>query len=432
MPRQSLKTFLNDYHLVFFILIASILFIIGFCLFPKPNPYSAVLLTTLGFGSYYLAIWISGAEANFTHDEQSLEVTLFARNLNIYRTLYIPLADVRGFGLEQITRGSYGIIIYLTNSDYHKFSVRKYEEAIELEAYLSTFLNKLTKDTHPKYPNFLSAFAFAIKKVAFFLFITIAFAFSIVEYVKFSNLFTFIFCVCFNVTVWLFIIRKPIKKALFRFGSFYHFPNLFIYLAPLLAIIICWKTEEIRSKPISLKKPHELIAKRPYSFYQFDQTVINPKIIDISTYIISGNSNQRERTFSVTHYFATPLASLDSIRVNGRYNIWLVKTFKQKIRKDLGAELKTNLIQHFHNKTKTEFEYLFNTAPVFYKNNFNDRIANQLLYGSPNASKQNYILVPHWEKIQVYKNEQLSEIYLLVIAIIISSLVGCIFIAVNR
>ncbi|WP_293787656.1 hypothetical protein [uncultured Pedobacter sp.] len=432
MPRQTLKTFLNDYHLIFSLLIASTAAIIGLSLLSEFQAWSAVLVTALGFGIYYLAMWICSAEANFTHDEQTLEVTLFARNLNIYRTLHIPLATVRGFGLEQITRGSYSIIIYLANSDYHKFSVRRYSEAIELEAYLSTFLNKLTKDTHPKYPDFLSGFAFAIKKVAFFLIITTIFAFIIVEYAKFSNFLTFILCACFNITAWLFIIRKPIKKALFRFGAFYVFPNLFIYLAPLLAIIICWKTEEIRSKPISFKKPHELIAERPYLFYRFDRTVINPKIIDVSTYVISTNSNSRERTFNVTHYFATPLASVDSIRVNGRYNIWLVKTFKQKIRKDLGVELRSNLIQHFHNETKIEFENLFRIIPAFYKNNFNDRIANQLLYGNLNASKQNYILVPHWEEIQVYKNEQLKEIYLLVTAIIILSLVGCIFIAVNR
>lgn len=310
--------------------------------------------------------------------------------------------------------------------------MRRYKEAIKLEAYLSTFLNRLTVDTHPKYPIFLSAFAFAVKKVVLFLIITTAFSFIVVEHFLFSNLLAFIICTCFNITSWLFLIRNPIKKALFRFGSFYVLTNLFIYLTPLLTIVIWWKTAEIRSKPISFKKPHELIAKRPYLFYQFDQIVINPKVIDVSTYIISKNSSQRERTFSVTHYFATPLASVDSIRVNGRYNIWLVKTFEQKIRKDLTAELKSNLIQHFHNKTKTEFEYLSNTAPAFYKNNFNDRIANQLLYGNPNASKQNYILVPHWEKIQVYKNEQLREIYLFVTAIMVLSLIGCIFIAVNR
>jgi len=432
MPRQNLKTFLNDYHLIFFLLITSISALTGFCLLSKFHEWSAVLVTALGFSIYYLSIWISGAEANFIHNEQLLEVTLFAKNLNIYRKLHIQLASVRGFGLEQITRGSYSIIIYLANGDYRKFSVRRHKEAIELEAYLATFLNKLTKDTHPKYPNFLSAFAFAIKKVALFLITTTVFSFIVVEYFKLSDLTVFIFCICFNIISWLFLIRKPIKKALFRFGSFNVFTNFFIYLTPLLAIVIWWKTAEIRSKPISFKKPHELIVKRPYLFYRFDQNVINPKVIDVSTYVISNNSSRRERTFKVIHYFATPLASVDSIRVNGRYNIWLVKTFEQKIRKDLSMELRSNLIQHFHNKTKVEFENLCRTAPAFYKNNFNDRIASQLLYGSLNASKQNYILAPHWEEIQVYKNEQLREIYLLLTPIIILSLVGCIFIAVNR
>jgi len=430
--QKSLRTFLNRYHAIFFFLIISISAGISFYLFEEIAYLLPLWITAIGFGSYYLAVWITSADAIFEKHDRFLMINLYAKNLNINRTLNIQLSDIRGFSLDQITRGSHAILIYLNDSSYLKFSVLRHKEALELEAYLSTFLIRLSKDTHPKFKNFSSAYLYAMKRVFPFLVITIVLTFLIVSYLHFSNPATFVICTVLNLICWFIMVRNPVKKAFFRFGAFYFFSNLFIYLSPLLAIVIWWKVAEIRSEPLRLSKPHELITKRPNLFYRFDYAVTNPNVIIASNYLISKNLSSKKKTFSVTHYFTTPLSSVDSIRINGRYNIWLLKTFKQEISKSLTAQLKFRLIQDYHVKTKEKFKNLFSRKPNFYKQNFKDLQATQLLYGNVNAANVNYILIPHWESLQIYKNNELKEVTLFFAAITILNLVGCIFIAINR
>ncbi|WP_316808495.1 hypothetical protein [Pedobacter agri] len=427
-----MKTFLNDFHLVFFLLTIAIL--APFCIyFLKDNKeLIAFISVCFGFGAYYFSVWIASAETTFSVEGGEFQIMQYARSLNITRNYSINLSNIRGFSIDDVTRGNKALFIYLDNTEYFKFSFRKVKESEEIKTYLATFINPLSIDTNPNFKSFFQAYLFAVKKVMIFLVLAISLTVFITHYLPFQGYTLVITCLISNVVIWMLTVRKPVKKMFFRYGAFYFFSNVFIYLSPLLAILIYRKVLEIKTEPLKLSKPHELIFKPAHLFYQFDKTVINPNEIQASTYSVSKNSSSRDRFFKVTHYFATPVASVDSIRINARYNLWLVKTFDQKIRKDLDQQLKSNLIQDFHIRYRSKFDSLLNNRPEFYVGDFYNMTAHQLLAGNANATVNNYILIPHWEKIETYKNELQKEVLYLLMAILSLNFLGCVFIAINR
>ena len=431
-PQKTMKTFLNDYHLIFFILTIAILAPFSFYFLKGNSELIAFLAVCFGFGAYYFSGRIASAETTFSEESGKFQIKQYAKNLNITRNYNINLSDIRGFSIDDVTRGNKALFIYLNNTEYFKFSIRKVKESEEISAYLSTFINQLSKDTNPNFKSFFRAYLFALKKVSTFLIFAIIITVLIIHYLPFHSSTLFVICLISNIVTWMLTVRNPVKKMFFRFGAFYFFSNIFIYLSPLLAIIIYRKVLEISTEPLKLSKPHELISKPTHLFYKFDTTVINPNKIQASTYSISKNSSSKDRFFKITHYFATPMASVDSIRINAKYNLWLVKTFDQKIRKNLNQQLKSNLIQDFHLRYKRKFDSLFNQRPKFYVQDFQNSTAHLLLAGNANAAGNKYILIPHWEQIEIYKNGLQKDVFYFILAIIALNFVGCIFIAINR
>lgn len=394
----------------------------------------ALLLLATLIVSFFIATFITRADTTLSTSDGFLHIHQYCRSLNITHQFEIPLSNIRGFAINEVTRGSRALFIYLNDFDYHKFPLVSFDE----EMGLATFLRKLAKEIHnssnPLFPTFGSAYVFALKRTGIFVLLYLTIALPIYKYAidhTLSDGYLFFGTIALSIPIWWFIVRQPVKRHYFRHGAFFWLSNLFIYLSVLLLIPIKNEATNYFSKPVHLAQPSQLFAKAPSIFYTFDQTSFGPDSVLIDDYEI-GNSSSKSRIFPVNHYFVTPLGNGEPIRRNGVYDLWLVKKYRQKIEKSNSYDAQQTLIHEFHQETEKQFMAIFNENPVFYKAEFNNRDIYRLISSSLNFNRRTVILEPHWESLASYRKEILGGMLLAIAGIIGANLLGCIFIAINR
>ncbi len=392
------------------------------------------LLVCLGFATYYIARYLTMAFTTITISDSEFTISQNSRFLDKLITIKIPITNIRGFEINEVTRGFTALFIYTNSSNYYKFSLSRVKDQIALKEYLATHIKLLDKTTNPLFKSFGSAYWFALKRTFVFIIlssVTIATLYFLNEKFHFVlnkpwYLASFPFLIC--VLFWWYIIRTPVKKHYFRFGAFYWGSNFLFYTSIILFFPVLLNITKVKESPLTINRPFQLLSYERTGLYLIDQVSYQPDSIQLSNYIV-GSKGNRSNVYPIYHQFATPLGSGDTIKKNGIYNLWLVKTYTQKSKKVPDFYEK---IVSFHQQHAAVFSYSFKQKPVFYKLVEDDDL-NRLVKSSYNASSQsNVLLEPYWESLAAYKNEIQQKIMVLILVFIVMNLFGCIFIAVNR
>jgi len=402
----------------------------------KLNSFHPILIIVFSFLSYYALRYALSCETTIEVMDDILTINQCNSTFDISIAIDIHLNEVRGYEINQVTKGSTALFIYTNSFSYYKFSLMRTKDELTIQNYLGTFIKKLDSKTNPLFSSFLTAYLFAFKRSIIYIILSataIAGLFFIVERQTIwpSNKFVFPFLsFIISTALWYIIIRIPVKRNYFRFGAFYWFSNFLFYTSMFVMYPLLIKITEIRENPITFNHPYEMLKSKHSGLFLIKKVSYNPNLILLYDY--QENPNVKGKSFPVTHHFLTPLGSGDSIKTNGLYNLWLFKTYEQYVKKSLMEQTKREEIFNFHIQSKQEFIESLNTQPNFYTLVEQDDRINWLLNPSSNFSKSGIIIEPHWETMSEYKRALQKQMLFLILAIVMMNLVGCIFIAIHR
>ncbi|GEM_PF-1595937 len=393
-----------------------------------------LLIPLFGIATYYAACYLTMAFTTITITDKEFIITQNSGVLNKNLEVNIALNNVRGFEIGDVTRGSRALIIYTNSFQYYKYSLSKTAYETILKEYLSKHIQLLDKTSNPLFSSFGSAYWFVFKRALVFLFFSFT-TFATLYWLNNIYLLQFIngkyltfFSFLISLFYWWFFIRRTVKLHQFRFGAFYWGSNFFFYFSTCLFLPIQYNLNKIKEVPVTLNHSFEVLIAQHTKLFTIRQVNYEPNSILLSNYIIKSRSG-RSNLYPIDHQFATPIGSGDTIKKNGVYNLWLVKTYTQNTKKTADFYEK---ITGFHQQYEAVFNYSFKQKPVFYKLVEDDDM-NRLVKRSYNASSQsNILLEPHWETLASYKNNIQREIMLFILTMICFNLVGCIIIAINR
>ncbi len=429
---KPIKTIIEKWQLAIWIISTTVVISIYY-LIPHSNSITNFFICAIWtVAAYFLTRYLCRAETTLVYNNDLLIIERFCKPLNIREEYQLYLHEIRGFEIAEVTRGSMAIVLYLTNFECKRFSLTNFEGGIKAEKILKKKLPILTKDTNVNFPSFKKAYWFALKKCSVFLSISIPVAFLLIDNkrtLQLSALVLVISVLIIAIITWFYSINKPVKFNQFRFGAFYWFSNFMIYLSPLLIFPIHLKHSDYSEVPIKLTSPYEIRRTVPAELYAFDMVKYDPKSLIVSNYFY-GSTSSKSSNFPVRHYILTPITGGQPIIENGIYEIWLTKIFKQSMRKRDPSH-----VQHakeYQDKAKGEFVALFSKKPIFYKSMFKNQEAYQTLIGHKNTARSNIVIEPHWETLKEYRADLILDILLLLGAIFVANLIGCIIIAVNR
>ncbi len=391
------------------------------------------LIFSLAFGGYYGARYLSMAYTTITINNDTLSISQSSRLFNKTKETSLALAELRGFEIAEVTRGVYALIIYHQSFHYYKYPLSKIKDHLAIQTFLAAHLPLLNKNSNPNFASFGAAFLFALKRVALFQLRTIWAVITLywlgqnyligltakIYFIPLSLLISLLF--------WWFLVRKPIQQNNFRFGAFYWLTNSFIYMSIGLFFPILIKFKGIKVAPIPVNHAYEILNYKSNPFYIIKQLSYAPDSLLLNNYTI-GRRN-RSSQYPIDHQFATPLGSGDTIKKNGIYNLWLVQTYRQRIRKTNDFESRINT---FHEDARAKLTKDLQQKPIFYEV-VNEPELRELIQSSYNASKPfNVQLIPHWESLTAYRNECRQQLFLIFLLFVAINLIGCILIAVNR
>jgi len=402
----------------------------------KLNPFHPILIAVFGFLSYYALRYALSCQTTIEVVDEILTINQYNKTFDISIAIDIPLNEVRGYEINQVTKSSTALFIYTNSFNYYKFSLMRMKDEITIQNYLGAFIKKLDSKTNPLFSSFSTAYLFAFKRSIIYIILSataIAGLFFIVEgqTIWHSNKFIFPFLsFIISASLWYIIIRIPVKRNYFRFGAFYWFSNFLFYTSMFVMYPLLIKISEIRENPITLNYAYEMIKSKHSGVFLINKVSYNPNLILLNDY--QENPNVKGKNFPVTHHFLTPLGSGDIIKTNGLYNLWLFKTYEQYVKKSLMEQTKREEIFNFHIQSKQAFIESLHTQPNFYTLVDQDANISWLLNPSYNFSKPSIIIEPHWETIAEYKRALQKQMLFLILVIIVMNLMGCIFIAINR
>jgi len=402
----------------------------------KPNPFHPILIVVLAFLSYYALRYALSCQTTIEVRDEILTINQYNKNFNISIAIEVPLNEIRGYEINQVTKGSTALFIYTNSFNYYKFSIMRTNDELTIQNYLDVFIKKLNNKSNPLFPSFFAAYLFAVKRSTIYILLC-AIPISGIFFITgrrmtcFPNNFIFpILSFSIAIVLWWIIIRIPVKRHYFRFGAFYWFSNFLFYTSMFIIYPLFIIISEIKENPMVLTYPFEIIKSKHSHLFLIKKVSYNPSLILLDDY--QANPNVKGKSFPVTHHFLTPLGSGDSIRTNSLYNLWLYKTYEQYVEKSMIEETKRELISNFHIRSKEGFINALSAQPRFYTLVEQDDRISSILNSSYNFSKPGIIIKPHWETVSAYKKALQKEMLLLILAIIVMNLVGCIFIAINR
>lgn len=403
----------------------------------KLNALHPFLITAIGFGAYYGSEYFTSTFSTLTVSNGKLSILQNGKRLNWHKELHLPLSLIRGFEIGEVTRGTMALFIYTHTFNYYKYALIKPKEGTLVTQYLSQHIQLLNKKTNPLFPSFITAYLFALKRALLFLLITTtiitgAYLLNIKYHLvlPFSVGF-FLFSLLVGISMWWFVIRKPVQRHYFRFGAVYWLSNVFFYLPSLILLPILVNSSRINEKPKVIERSFQLFKENRNStdLFLIQQATYNPAALLLSDVVIG--SSIKGKTFPVTHHFATPLGSGDTIKSNGIYNLWLVQSYRQKVLKSIDYNLKQQEIERFYSQVKTTFIDRFAQKPAFYRLTKDENLT-RFISKSGNSSRLNAALEPHWESLADYKKGIAKDTALMAAALFVCCLIACIFIAVNR
>lgn len=429
---KPINTIIEKWQLAIWIISTTVVIFICY-LIPHSNSITIFLICAIWtIAAYFLTRYLCRAETTLVYNNDLLIIERFCKPLNISEEYHVYLHEIRGFEIAEVTRGSMAIVLYLTNFECKRFSLTNFEGGIQAEKILKKKLVAITKANNINFSSFGKAYWFAVKKCSVFLLISLPLAFLLIDNkqtLQLSSLVLVISVFIIPVVIWFYSINKPVKINQFRFGAFYWFSNFMIYLSPLVLFPIHVKYSDYNEVPLKLTDPYEIKRAAPAELYKFDAVSYNPQQVMVSDYVY-GSRSSRGAKFQVRHYLLTPITGGQPIIENGIYEIWLTKIFIQSMRKRDPSH-----VQHakeYQDNAKGEFVALFSKKPIFYKSMFKNREAYQTLIGHKNTARSNIVLEPHWETLKEYRADLILDILLLLAAIFVANLIGCIIIAVNR
>ncbi|MEE1945972.1 hypothetical protein VRU48_12700 [Pedobacter sp. KR3-3] len=428
---KTVKSRLKSWHLAIITCLLLIIFGLAAVVLSLDKMTALLLLVAL-IASYFIATFITRADTTLSISNGFLHIHQHCKPLNITREFEMPLSNIRGFAINEVTRGSRALFIYLNDFDYHKFPLLNFDEEMGLASFLRKLLKEIHSSSNPLFPTFGSAYVFALKRTGIFLLLYLAIALPIFKYAidhDFSDSDLFFGTIALSLPIWWFIVRQPVKRHYFRFGAFFWFSNFVIYLSVLILIPIKNDAINYFSKPAHLAQPSQLFAKAPSLLYTFDKVSFGPDSVLISDY---NEGSNKGLSVPVRHHFVTPLGNGEPIKGNGVYDLWLVQEYKQDIEKSNPEDVQQTQIHEFHQETEKQFIATFSEKPTFYEAGFDNRNIYRLISSSLNYSRRSVILEPHWETLAAYRKELLKDILLAIAGIIGANLLGCLFIAINR
>lgn len=401
----------------------------------KANPVMPYIFTALGFGTFYLTRYLLKSTTILSISEGNLLITQDNRFLNITQELSIAIENLRGYEVNEVTKGFNALFIYDQFFNHYKYSISSVKDQLAIDEYLKLHLTKLDKNSNPLFGSFFSAFLFAIKQ----MFIFIILSFSVVATLYFLNqkhqfwssstpFFICSFLVGF--LFWWMIIRLQSKRKYFRFGAYYWLISLFFYTSPMLIFPLLSDWTRIQEQLIVVNHPQQLLAHEDHHLFTIKGVRFNPNLMTLSD--LKTGSGNRNGTFPVTHYFVTPLEEGTQIKLSPKYDFWLSKTYNQKVKSSNGPITREKLITSFHEKSQIQFINSFQKDPVFYKIAKLNKDISQLIDYHVNVAKKHIVLEPHWESLIAYREKIQDEMILLIAFLIVLNLIGCVIIAVNR
>ena len=428
-PIRKLHDFIFLGSLVFLSLLIVLFF--GFTL----NYLHPILITVFGFGVYYLLLYKISCPTTIKIDDRSLTITQDSNLLNYTKTISLELEEIRGFEVNEVTRGNYALIIYANSSKYYKYSIIRSKDQESIQSHLQTHLKNLTYKTNPQYISWISAYLFALKRCLIFvlssgLLISATYFISIQSGIFKNNIPAYVISASIiSIILWWQLVQIPVKKNSFRFGAFYWFSNIFIYASAIVFIPMLLKYSEIKEVPISLTSISQLYKQKPSSLFFLENAKYDP-----DKTLLYGNEvhNRKSVNFKLAHTFLTPLIGNDKFKINELPKWWLIKTYDQYIKKSLPNQVKENMAYDFYKQSEAKLIKSFESPAKFYKATATDYRALMIL------RRNNYVIInvtiiePHWEELSVYKFEKQKELIWCILAIVILNLVGSIFISVYR
>jgi hypothetical protein len=400
------------------------------------NYLHPLLITVFGFGVYYLLLYKISCPTIIKVNDGILTITQDSSLLNFTKTITLELKDVRGFEVNEITRGAYALIIYTNSRKYYKYPIIRAKDLERIRTCLQQYLKTLTYKTNPYFKSWVSAYLFAFKRCLIFVFsagllITFLYFISLHYGILKNNIPAYVvFAFLISIILWWQLVQIPVKNHSFRFGAFYWFSNIFIYASAIVFVPMLLKYSEIKEVPISLTSISQLHKQKPSSLFFLENAKYDPIKI-----LIYGNEahNIRSVNFKLKHTFLTPLFSENKIiDAAGHHKLWLIKTYEQYIKKSLPGQVKEKMAYDFYKQSEASLMKSFESPAKFYKATTTEDRALSILKRHNFNTSEVTIIEPHWEKLCVYKFKKQKELIWCILAIIILNLVGSIFISVYR
>ncbi|WP_461485389.1 hypothetical protein [Pedobacter sp.] len=388
------------------------------------------------FICYYLSRYFCRASTAFEYlDDNTITISRYCKTLNINDSFSINIDEIRGYEINQVTRGNRALFLYFIDFNFLKLSLINIDDELVIENFLTQKLTRISEKSNPFFKKFWAAYWFALKRCMMFLALSIPVSCLLIwqhKILYLSPLIAGVIVSLLSVALWIFTVNKPTKHNYFRFAAFYWLSNFMIYLSPLLLFPIYFLVKQRAEKPLNLQNPFEILARPPAALYELKNVNYNPNEVTISKYFWGSRSGKSLKQ-SVYHYFATPITEKQPIITNGLYNIWLSIHFTQSVYKIDDGDVKEAQALNYQANLKQRFLRLFTKKPTFYKALFNDKKAYQTIYKSQFASKYNHIVLePHWESIDEYRQDLMNRIFMFLGGILFANALGCLIIAYNR
>lgn len=430
---ESITTIIEKWQLTIWI-ISSLLVCSFIFVFVSSIPARFLTSTIWLAVSFYISRYFCRASTTFEFNQDILVISLYSKTLNIRENFEIDVTQIRGFEINEVTRANRALILYFTNFKHLKFSLTKISDEVVIKKILTKELTLINKNSNPHFKSFGTAYWFALKKNFLFIALSVLLCGTLIWQHKTMQLSPFkmgIVIAILSTVLWIFAVKRPIKRNHFRFGAFYWLSNFMIYLSPLLLFPVYFLDFQYKEELIKFKSPFQIFDRTASTLYEFNTVNYNPNELIVSDYFF-GSTGRRSLKQSVNHYIATPLTYNQPIIINGIYQIWLAKHFRQSIHKRGTNNVKTEKALAYQHTAKKKFIQLFANKPIFYKKIFNDNQAYQAVRKSQSSAKYNILLEPHWESIDQYRRDLRNSMMYFLGGVLLANLIGCLIIAYNR
>lgn len=410
-----------------------VLLILNFLFFSFTGPIILFIDLILFFIIFYgIRAWCR-CETKISIADGYLSINQDSVALNKTQYVSIPIEQIRGYEISEVSRGTNALLIYNQENDYYKYSLMSVKDHLPIDAFLAGYISKLTAKSNPNFNTFGAAFLFALKRWGIFSIISLSLT-AFVYYLNTKYLFwpdwlfyTLIF-LC-NVASWWFIIRKALKEKMFRFGAYYWLFNILSYCITFMIAPYTYKSfKRTYERPFEVSSVLDIHKNLPKSIYIIKNISYSPEKYLFSNYHI-GRRNRKTNRYPISHHIISPIGEGDAINPQRFYTYWLLLTHKQSVTKGPLFYDKINL---FNESAKEKTRNLLQNKPLFYTIAEQNKGLSPLLRSNRMAAPWVLMLVPHWESVASYKRGERLQTGLILLAFLSLGLIGCLSAAEKR